>query len=263
MATRAIWKGVIRFADLELPVKMYTAAQDRAVRFHLLHAADGGRVRQRMVNPSVDQAVPSDRVRKGFEAEPGVFVLLEEEELAALEPEPSREIEITRFVDPSLISHPWYQRPYFLGPDGDDHEPYFALAEALARTGKEGVARWVMRKKRYLGALRATASRHLALVTLRPAGEVIATEQLEAPEGRKLDPRELELAEQLVSALEGPFEPSEYRDEYRARVQELVEAKAKGRRMPAKKAPRRPKAAPLSQALEASLRKARKGGARG
>jgi DNA end-binding protein Ku len=261
VSARAIWKGVIRVDDLALPVKLYSALEDRQVRFHLLHATDGERVKQRMVHSATGKEVPAEEVRKGFEAEPGVFVLLAEEELAGLEPESSRDIEITRFVAPEVLAHPWYRRPYYLGPDGD-REGYFALAEALRRTGKEGVARWVMRKKRYLGALRPVGT-HLLLVSLRHADEVISADQLEPPAGRALDPRERKMAEQLVAALEGSFEPGEFHDEYRARVLELIEAKAKGRKVPAKRAPRRPKAAPLAQALEASLRAVRKGSAGG
>jgi DNA end-binding protein Ku len=267
VAARAIWKGVIRIANgeagPELPVKLYSAVQDRQVRFHLLHAADGGRVQQRMIHPETGEVVPAEKIQKGFEAEPGVFVLLGEEELSALEPEPAREIRVTRFVDPEALAQQWYDRPYYLGPDGS-RQAYFALAQALSTSGKEGVARWVMRKKRYLGALRPTGDGHLLLVTLRHAGEVITADQLEAPGGRAMDAKELELAKQLVAALEGSFDPADYRDDYRQRVLELVESKAKGKKLPAPKAPRRPKKAPpLGEALEASLKAARKEAAGG
>ena len=256
MAARAIWKGVIRFADVEVPVKLYSAAQDRGVHFRLLHSDDLVPVRQEMINPETEDVVPRERMKKGFEAESGLFVILEEEELDALEPKASRDIEITRFVDPARISHQWYERPYFLGPDGDE-SAYFALAEALGGTGKEGVARWVMRKKEYVGALRVRDG-YLALVTLRSADEVVPSSALEAPGGRKPDDREIKMAQQLIEALTGPFEPELYRDEYRDRVVELVEAKAEGRSIPRKRAKPKKTEGSLSNALQASLKRARK-----
>jgi DNA end-binding protein Ku len=261
VAARAIWKGVLRFADVEVPVKLYSAVEDRKVHFRLLDGKRKQPVEQRMVHPEKGEPVPREEVRKGYEAEPGLFVVLEEEDLAAAEPPPSRDIELTRFVDPDEIDPPWYERPYWLGPDGEEaHEPYFALARALEREGKEGVARWTMRKKGYLGALRTRDGR-LMLVTLRHAGEVIAATDLPAPRGRKLAERELAMARQLVEALEDDFRPEEYRDEYRESVRELIAAKAEGK--PAKVAQFRPKppADDLDRALAASLERA-KGGRR-
>ena len=259
MAARAIWKGVLRFADVEVPVKLYSAVEDRKVHFRLLDAKQEKPVEQRMVHPEKEEPVPKEEVRKGYEAEPGVFVVLDDDDLAAAQPPPSRDIELTRFVEPDEIDPPWYERPYWLGPDGEDaHQPYFALAGALEREGREGVARWTMRKKGYLGALRARDGR-LMLVTLRHAGEVISAADLPAPRGRKLAERELAMARQLVEALEDEFRPEEYQDEYRESVRELIAAKAEGK--PAKVAEFRPKppADDLDRALAASLERAKEG----
>lgn len=263
MAARAIWKGVIRFDAVEVPVKLYAAVEERNVQFRLLDEESRAPVRQRMVNPTTGDEVPFAETKKGYEAERGTFVVLEEEELEELRPEPSRDIEITRFVPPAEIDHRWYQRPYYLGPDAasDDgaERDYFALAGALAKKDREGVARWTMRHKEYVGALRAEGD-HLMLVTLRHAGEVIPASALEAPGGRALAAEELEMAEKLLSALEDDFDPSRYQDEYRGRVLELIAAKAKGRKLAAPAAAP-PKAEPesLAKALEASLAQARKG----
>lgn len=282
MAARAIWKGVIRFEDVELPVKLYSAVEDRKVHFRLLDAeAPSGeqtRVQQRMVEPRSGDAVPREETKKGYEVEPGVYVVLEPEELEELQPEESRNIEITRFLDPAQLNHQWYERPYYLGPDsqaGGEQatRDYFALAEALAKEEKEGVARWVMRKKSYVGALRPEGD-HLMLISLRHAGEVVPASALEAPRGRALDAKEVGMAEQLISALEGDFDPERYQDEYRQRVLELIEAKAEGRTIEVPK-PEPPAEEPedLVGALEASIAqfkqgaksgsKSRKGAARG
>lgn len=254
MSARAMWKGVIRFAGFALPVKLYSAVEDRTVHFHLLHDEDRVRVRQRMVHPRTDETVPPDRVRKGIALGPDTFVVLTDEELEGLRPEPSRDIVVTGFVDPGEIDHPWYVRPYWLGPDGDENG-YFALADALGREGKEGVARWVMRNKRYAGALRVEGE-HLLLVTLRHVEEVVGRDQVEAPGGRSATAQERELAERLVAALAGPFEPEAYRDEYRERVLALIEAKRRGETVEVIELPERASAASLRDALEASLAEA-------
>lgn len=252
---RAMWKGVIRFGKVALPVKLYSGVQERGVRFRLLHERDRVPLQQRMVNPETGRVVPFERIRKGFEAE-DAFVLLDDEELEELEPKPGREIEITRFLKQGVLTQQWYDRPYFLGPDGDG-PGYFALAEALRRQGKEGIARWVMRKTEYQGSLRAEGD-YLMLITLRHAEEVIPASALPAPGGRALAEPEVAMARQLVGALEDVFDPAAYRDEYRERVLELVRAKAAGRRLPPRRVERKPAAPSLTKALQASLRAARK-----
>ena len=143
-----------------------------------------------------------------------------------LEPESSREIKITQFVPPIAIPPEYYDRPYYLGPDGDQ-AAYFALAEALKNKEREGVARWVMRKQRYVGALRADGD-YLMLDTLRHAEEVLSAKDLPRPAGRAPDKKELGMAKQLIQLLKGEFDPKEFKDEYRERVMEFVEKKGKG-----------------------------------
>jgi DNA end-binding protein Ku len=180
-------------------------------------------------------------------------VLLEHDELDALKPEDSRDIDVTRFVGAGEIDHRWYERAYFLGPDGN-RKAYFAAAAALERKKKEGVARWVMRDREYIGALRAEDG-YLMLIVLRHAEEIIAADALQPPAGRALTQREMEMATQLIDALHGEFEPSEYRDHYRARVMDLIETKAAGRKPKVKVF--RPKKAPesdqIADVLAASL----------
>lgn len=250
---RAIWKAVIRFGGVSVPVKLYSAVQEQAVHFRLLHEKDREPVRQHMVNPVTGKVVPTEEIRRGIEVERGEFVLIGEDELEALEPEASRDIEITRFVPATQIDHLWYDRPYYLGPDGRTGG-YFALARVLGEQDRIGVARWVMRNRFYAGALCA-GDDHLMLITLRSASEIVPAEEIEAPRGRALDQRELRMAKQLVGALEDEFDPSAYRDEFRERVLELVHAKAKGRKAPRKRGKRRaPARKSLADELEASLK---------
>lgn len=257
MAARAMWKGVLRLDGAEVPVKLYSAIEPRAVQFRLLNRQDREPLKQHMVDPSSEEPVEYEDTRRGFPTDDGRVVILDPEELAELEPEPSRDIDLTRFVPMGAIDARWYDRPYWLGPDGDA-DAYFALAQAVADSGRAGVARWVMRKKEYIGALVAEDG-YLMLVTLRHAGEVVSADELTAPTGRKLDARELKMAEQLVDALAGEFEPEQYHDEYRERVQELIEAKAKGKKLPKKRAKKKAAAdESLAEILEKSLKATRK-----
>ena len=134
MAARAIWKGVLELGKARVPVRFYSAVEDRDVHFRLLHAKDKQPVSQQMVNPETGKPVPPENVRRGFEVENGVFVLLDDDELAELEPEPSRDVEVKHFVPARAIAPQLFERPYWLGPDGDQNA-YLALAHALAAKG--------------------------------------------------------------------------------------------------------------------------------
>lgn len=226
MAARAIWKGSLKIGSAKVPVKLYSAVTDKTVRFHILDDRSRMRIKQHMIDPESGEEVATEEIQKGYELEPGKFVILTEEELKSLEPEPSRDIEIAEFVPPTQISQQWYERPYYLGPDGNQKD-YFALAEGLKNREVEGVAHWVMRNRAYSGALRAEGD-YLMLVTLRNAAEVISARELTKPSGPAPTAKELTMAKHLVSLMQGEFDPKEFKDEYRERVMEFIEQKAKG-----------------------------------
>lgn len=251
MGARAIWKAHITFGAVDVPVKLYSAVQDRAVHFRLLDARGHQPVKQRMVDPDTGEVVDPADIRRAYPADDGDLVILDEEELAEATPEPSREITISRFVAPEKITHQWYDRPYFLGPDEDDGA-YFALVAALGKRGVEGVAHWTLRGTEYVGALRAEGD-YLMLITLRHAGEVVPASALPAPTGRALDEREIDMAKQLVAAMEDPFDIAAYHDEYRERVLEYVQAKAAGKVVKFPRAPTRNTEVDLADVLQASL----------
>ncbi|MFB3905440.1 MAG: Ku protein [Acidobacteriota bacterium] len=248
---------MLQFENVKLPVKLYSAVQDRTVHFRLLHKKDRQPVKQMMVNPNSGEEVPKERIRKGAEVEPGVFVLLDDEELNEAEPESSRTITIERFVPAGTISHQWFDRPYYLGPDGYDEKPYWNLVEAMERQGKDGIARWVMRNKNYAGALRIEQG-YLMLIAVRFAQELVLAEDLEAPKGRDIEKNELTMAYQLVGAMVDEFEPEEFRDEFRDKVLKMVQAKAKGKKLKLVKPKKKAEEASLERALEASLAAVRK-----
>lgn len=224
---RAIWNGELVLGKTRLPVQMFSAVQDQTVHFRLLHSKDLEPIEQRIVRKSDGKEVPKEDRRKAFPLDRTEAVILQPEDLQQLEPEPSREIHLCRFVRAGVLSDQWFDRPYYLGPDKDQPD-YFALADALEHSKVVGVARWVMRKKRYLGALTASAG-YLVMTTLRRADQVVAVSGIEVPAARRPDEREIKMAQQLVSSIEGDFEPGLWKNEYRQRVRELIDAKARGK----------------------------------
>ena len=226
MAARAIWKGQLKLGTHKVPVKLYSAVEDKSVRFHILDDTKRHRVKQHMVSPESGEEVETKDIRKGYEIEPGRFVILDEKELESLKPSASRQIELSAFVSLDEIPQQFYERPYLLGPDGDQ-DNYFALAEALQNQKREGIASWVMRNKKYTGALSGQDG-YLVLSTLRNEGEVISADELPHVTGRPPTKKEIEMAKHLVSLLEGEFDPKQFKDAYRERLLEFIQKKAKG-----------------------------------
>jgi DNA end-binding protein Ku len=250
MAARSIWNGTLELGKVAIDIKLYSAVQDDSIHFHLLHAKDRERVQQHMLNPNTGEIRDGADIHRGYQVQSGAFVLLDQQELARLEPAPSKTIEVQRFVPARQIEPVWYERPYHVGPAVKNPE-YFALARLLEERELAGVAHWVMRKHEYHGVLRARAG-YLTLSTLHAAEEVVASPRI-APAARAAKARELAMAEQLITALAGEFDPSEFRDEHRARVLELIAAKAKGKSLKPPPRPRARAAKPLGAALEQSL----------
>lgn len=251
MPARSMWNGTLVIGKLSIDVKLYAAIEDTAVHFHLLHDRDQERLEQHMVNPNTGEVREKDEIHKGFEVKPGTFVLLEPHELEQLEPRPSKAIEAEAFVPESELGPVWFERPYHLGPASKSAE-YTALARVLAERQRIGIVRWVMRKRAYVGALRSNGE-HLTLCTLHDAAEVVSAPRV-APASRAADDRELAMAEQLVEALAGEFDPEEFSDEHSERVRELIAAKARGKSVKMPPRERRRAAKPLGTALEQSLK---------
>jgi DNA end-binding protein Ku len=251
MPTRAMWKADLEVGELRVPVKLYAAVQDTKVHFRLLHAKDSTPVKQQMVDAASLEPVSPDAISRAVQVDRGVFVRLTPEELAALEPKASRSIAVERVVDAGALDERWFDRPYYLGPDGGD-DAYFALAETLEEKAWIGIAHWVMRGKSYAGALYGSDG-YLLLDTLRSSAEVVDIGAVRTPAARAPDKREIALAEQLIGTLEDEFDASAYRDEHRDKVLALLEAKAKGKVVRFPKAARRKPTDSLLKDLKASL----------
>jgi DNA end-binding protein Ku len=226
-SARAIWKGCIEFGSITVPIKLYSAVQEKGVHFRLLDRRSKKPVRQHMIRPDTGDVVDYAEVKRALEVDRKSMVILDESDIEQVDPPASRDIEILHFYKPEAITHQWFERPYWVGPDGNA-KAYFALAAALAKEEREGLAHWVMRKKGYFGALRPEGD-YLMLVTLRNAEEVVDPATISVPSGRDLSAKEVAMAKQLVATMEGELDMTEYKDEYRERVLDFVKAKAAGK----------------------------------
>jgi DNA end-binding protein Ku len=256
---RALWKGVIEFGAVAVPVKLYTAVRPQGIAFHMLHDQDHVRVRQQMVCPAHgDHEVPREHILRGYELRKDQYVVVQEHDLERCSPIATRTIRVRRFVDPAQIDPLFYEKPYYLGPDEHGHKPYALLARAMRQEDKVAVVEFVMRGKQYLGAIRVADGDVPALIleTMRYADEVIPTGEVEqAIRDLKVDERQVKMAEQLIDALAAKFDPAKYHDEYRACVMEMIERKAKGEKVNVKPVKERKatKAPDLTDVLRASL----------
>jgi DNA end-binding protein Ku len=258
---RAIWSGAISFGLVTVPVKLFTAVQSKSVHFHQLHAADGVRIQQKRVCPADGEEVAYDDIVKGYEIAPDRYVVIEQEELAALERSRSATIDIEEFVDQSEIDPILYDHPYYLAPGTGGAKPYKLLVEAMGEANKVAIARFVLRSKEKLVAIRASGDA-LLLETMVFSDEVLSADRLdEMPdESVTTTDKELAIAKQLIDSLAGPFEPDKYHDTYRQEVLDLIERKAAGEEISIQPAVEEPRlqAADLMSALQASLDEVRK-----
>jgi DNA end-binding protein Ku len=205
------------------------------------------------VDAETERPVPLEETRKAFEAEPGLYVAVSREEIEQSVPEPSRAVRIDRFVPTSAVDPLLFDRPYYLRPAETSETYYFALAQVLDTKKCAGIVSWVMRKHFYVGAVVAQQG-YLMVITLRHTDEVIPVSDLDPPQGSPLEVKEKQLAEKLIEALSGQFEPKDYHDEYQERVRELINAKRAGKKLKPKRLQRRRSEGSLADSLRASLK---------
>lgn len=254
---RAIWSGTISFGLLNVPVRLYSAVSRKTIRFNELREKDGSRVRHKRVAEADEKDVPYEEIVKGYEISPDRYVVLTREELDELNPAKTRAIEIQDFVDIDQIDPIYFDSPYYLGPADGAEKAYSLLVRAMEAAGKAAIARFVLRNKEHLAAIRPMDG-VLTLTTMRFADEVVKPEELDGvmPESTpRVEKREREMAEKLIDSLSGDFDPSKYRDEYREQLLSLIEQKAEGKEVVASEAeePQPTKAPDLMAALEESL----------
>jgi DNA end-binding protein Ku len=254
---RAIWSGSISFGLLNVPVKLYSAVSKKSVSFRELRESDGSRIRHKRVAEADGEEVDYNDIVKGYEVSPDEYVVITRDELEELDPKKTRAIEIQDFVDLDEIDPIYFDHPYYLGPDKGAERAYALLTKAMADSNKVAVARFVLRNRESLAAIRPMEG-VLTMATMRFADEVVAPGEISEVLGEdagKPNKKELDMAKALIDSLSSDFDAGQYRDEYREELLALIERKAKGEAVVAAKgeAPKPTKAPDLMAALEESL----------
>jgi DNA end-binding protein Ku len=255
---RAIWSGSISFGLLNVPVRLYSAVARRGIALREIRESDGARIRHRRVAEGTEEEVAYEDIVKAFEITPGRYVPLGKDELASLDPQKSRAIEVQDFVELDQIDPIYFDSPYYLGPAEGAEKAYSLLARAMEASGKVAIARFVFRNKEHLAALRP-AEGVLTLTTMRFADEVVAPSELQdalPAEKPRVAKREVEMAEKLIDSLTRRFDPGAYRDEYREELLAMIARKAEGKELleaPLAKEREPTRAPDLMAALEESI----------
>ena len=257
---RSIWTGSLSFGLVNVPVGMYSATEDKTVHFRQFQRGTSSRIRYRRVNEDTGEEVAYSEIVKGADVGDGQYVLLTPEELEDIEPGRSRTIDISDFVDVSEIDPIYYQKTYYLAPrDEPAQRAYALLVRAMTEAGRVGVATFVMRSKQYLAAIRPKAD-VLTLETMFFADEVRnPVEEIdELPASPDLRKRDVDMAVSLIESMTSPWDPGNYRDTYRERVQQLIEAKRNDEEIVTEQPPpEEGKVVDLVAALQASIERAR------
>jgi DNA end-binding protein Ku len=252
---RTIWKGSLSFGLVNVPIGVYPATQDKSIHFNQFEKGTSDRIRYKKVNERTGKEVESADIVKGFDLGGGDYVMLSDDELASAEPERSRAIEITDFVDLDEIDPVFYRTTYYLAPEGDGSDkPYALLRKAMKESRKVGIATMVMRNKEYLVAIRPEGD-VLALETMFFADEVRSpTQELpRIPDDTDITDREVSMAHVLIDSMESEWDPQQFHDTHRQKVETLIEEKSQGKIIATAKTAPVPKIVDLMEALQASI----------
>jgi DNA end-binding protein Ku len=225
---RSLWSGSITFGLVNVPVKLFPAVKERDVHFHMVTKDGKCRLRRKLYCPDSGKEYDFKDTARGYEVAPDQYVIINDEELKALKPESGRTIEITDFISLEEIDPVYYNRAYYLAPDKSGVRAYELLRKAMDDAQRVGIAKFIMRDKEYLAAIRPMQTA-LCLETLNFSDEVLNPADMPGMESTvKVPAKELDMAKKLIEALAGPWEPDRYKENYRERVMELIERKAEG-----------------------------------
>jgi DNA end-binding protein Ku len=257
-AMRAIWKGAVSFGLVSIGVKLYSATEEKDIRFHQVHRTDGGRIRYKRTCSVCGEEVAYDEIAKGYDLGGGEMVILTDEDFADLPLSTSRAIDVLEFVPAEQVDPILYNKAYYLEPDGVGVKPYLLLRDALTQTDRVAVVKVALRQREQLATLRVREG-VLVLNTMLWPDEVRAADFDFLDGDITVRPQELAMANSLIESMAGDFKPDEFTDDYRAALQEVIDAKVGGREVVT---PPEPEQAPtgaidLMAALRASVERAR------
>jgi DNA end-binding protein Ku len=253
---KTIWKGAISFGLVTIPVKVYGATEEKTLHFNQLHAADGGRIRYKRTCSVCGEEVSYQDIVKGYEYEKDHYVTLSDEELEALPVPTARSIEIERFVESEQIDPIYFQRSYYLVPDGTGLKAYHLLREAIGDDGKVALAKVAFREKEHLATVRLRDN-VLVLETMYWPDEIRQASFDELDEKVELRPQEIRMARSLIDSLTDDFRPEEFHDEYRTALEDLIAKKVQGEEITYAEEAEPSKVVDLMEALRASVEAAK------
>lgn len=256
---RALWKGAVSFGLVYVPVKMYSATENKDVRFNYLHEKCKKPVQYRRYCPYCDVEVSPEELVKGYQYEKGKYVIIKDEELDNLPGEGTKSIDIMDFVDLSGIDPVYFERSYYLTPGDGGEKVYELLKRAMSDTGKVAIARVIIRSKESLAALRVTGD-VVVMSTMHYPDEVRDAGQLQELNYKvNLHDNEVKMAVNLIESLSGDFNPEKYINKYRETLMEVIQAKIAGEAVEVPERPETDKVVDLMSALKASIEMARQG----
>ncbi|MGZ4031929.1 MAG: non-homologous end joining protein Ku [Tumebacillaceae bacterium] len=248
-----MWKGSISFGLVNIPVKMFAATEDKDIRFKYLHGECKTPVKNIRTCPTCDRQIEWSEVVKGYEYQPGQYVLMDDEEFEKIAPQRSKTIDILHFVDLKEIDPIYFNKSYYLSPEETGSKAYALLRKAMRDTGRIAVAKMILRSSQSLAVVR-TYGDVLVMESIYYPDEVRGVSQLPAiPGDIAVDENELRVATQLIDSLAVPFDPEQYHDEYRTALQEAIERKIEGQEITTAAEPKSDQIHDLMAQLQASL----------
>src|SRR4051812_1859017 len=256
---RALWTGSISFGLVNVPVRLYSAVSEHKLHFHYIHAKDGSPIGYQKICKRERKPVPEKEIVKAFEYAKGKYVYMEDEDFEAARIDGYKTIDITDFVPYEQIDPIYFAHTYYVGPQDGAEKVYALLVKAMEDSELAGIAKFVMRDRQYLGALRVREGM-ITLEQLYFADEVRPVEEIK-PKRARVEKRELEMAQQLIDSFSGDWKPEQYKDTYRDALCEVIEAKRKGKEVHVASEPEEEQPTDLMTALRASVA-ASKGGRR-
>jgi DNA end-binding protein Ku len=259
MAVHGIWSGTISFSLVAIPVQLVRAVAPGRVSFRMLHSKDYSPLERKMFCPEEDVMVPPDETIRGFEIAPGQYIPITDQELESVSPERSRTIEIIEFIDINEVDPIYFDQPYYLIPAKGGEKSYRLLVEVMHRTNKAGLAKFALREREYLVAVKSTEGA-LALFTLHYSDEILSDEDISPKEG-KIEAEEKNRLKNSIEKMLAEFNPAQYADERREKIMDLLKEKAKKEaqvKAPEAKEEEGEGPADLIAALEESMRKVKK-----
>ncbi|MET1005177.1 MAG: Ku protein [Propionibacteriaceae bacterium] len=255
---RSIWKGAISFGLVTIPVKLYSATEEKDISFRQVHAEDGGRIKYKRVCEKDGLEIPYSEIAKGYEMPDGRMIILEKEDFDALPLTTTKSVEVVQFVAEDEVDPTYFAKTYFLQADGPGIKPYVLLRDALLKTGQCAVVKVALRSREALALIRPKDGVLLMHTMLWP-DEVRDGSFAAPPETITVSAAEVTMAQSFIEALAGDFNPEEFTDSYREALESLVEAKAGGVPLVEEtEAPKEAEVVDLVAALRASVEAAKK-----